>query len=183
LLDEAAANDLRVLIDIPWEKHRCFLEDWSSQDAARKIVRTTARKLGNHPGVFAISVANEIPHDIVRFYGSRRVERFLEELIDSVKQEAPECLVTYANYPSTEFLCPRGLDFYCANVCLDDRKILGLYLDRLQHVAGSLPLVLGEYGVDTIRNGMPSGHTTPRAHSADHWQAESVFLMNRELFC
>src|SRR3954468_10156558 len=27
LLDCALSNDLRVMIDVPWDKHRCFLED------------------------------------------------------------------------------------------------------------------------------------------------------------
>ncbi len=152
LLDDALEHNLRVLIDVPWEKHRCFFEDWDAQENAIKEVRKTARELGRHPAVFAISVANEIPHDIVRFYGAERIERFIEKLVDTAKQEAPDCLVTYTNYPSTEFLSPRNLDFYCANVYLNDGKTLGRYLDRLQHVAGSLPLILGEYGVDTMRN-------------------------------
>ena len=152
LLDDALEHNLRVLIDVPWEKHRCFFEDWDAQENAIKEVRKTARELGRHPAVFAISVANEIPHDIVRFYGTERVERFIEKLVDAAKEEAPDCLVTYTNYPSTEFLAPRNLDFYCANVYLNDGQTLGRYLDRLQHVAGSLPLILGEYGVDTIRN-------------------------------
>ena len=152
LLDDALEHDLRVLIDVPWEKHRCFFEDWDAQENAIRQVRKTARELGRHPGVFAISVANEIPHDIVRFYGAERVERFIEKLVDTAKDQAPDCLVTYTNYPSTEFLAPRNLDFYCANVYLNDGATLGKYLDRLQHVAGNLPLILGEYGVDTIRN-------------------------------
>src|ERR1700759_8676 len=28
LLDDALDHNLRVLIDVPWEKHRCFFEDW-----------------------------------------------------------------------------------------------------------------------------------------------------------
>src|SRR5688572_27114271 len=30
LLDDALRSGLRVLIDVPWEKHRCFFEDWST---------------------------------------------------------------------------------------------------------------------------------------------------------
>jgi O-antigen biosynthesis protein len=152
MLDDALDHGIRVMIDVPWEKHRCFFEDWTAQEDAIKAVRKTAKELGRHPGMFALSVGNEIPHDIVRFYGERRIEKFIEKLVDTAKSEAPDCLVTYTNYPSTEFLSPRNLDFYCANVYLNDGATLGRYLDRLQHVAGSLPLILGEYGVDTIRN-------------------------------
>jgi GT2 family glycosyltransferase len=153
VLDDALENGLRVLIDVPWQKHRCFLDEPQAQADAIDRVGSAARELGNHPGVFAISVANEIPKDVVRYHSPARVEKFLETLLATVKQHAPQCLATYTNYPSTEFLLPRGLDFYAANVYLENTDILGKYLDRLQLVAGKLPLVLGEFGIDTIRNG------------------------------
>ena len=153
LLDEALKHDLRVFIDVPWEKHRCFFEDWEALERARRRVRETAREVGSHPSVFAISVANEIPVDIIRFYGRKRVGRFISELLDSVKQEAPECLTTYVNYPTTEFFEPDPIDFLCFNVYIHDDHKLGTYLDRLQHIAGNKPLILGEYGIDTIREG------------------------------
>jgi glycosyltransferase involved in cell wall biosynthesis len=163
LLDMAAAEGLRVLIDVPWEKHRCFFEDWSARQSAVAQVRGAARTLGGHPGVFAISVANEIPHDIVRFYGARRVAAFIDELLGTAKEQAPDCLVTYTNYPSTEFLQPSLVDFYCANVYLDRCDDLRRYLDRLQHVAGNLPLILGEYGVDSFR-GSRQGQAAALGH-------------------
>jgi O-antigen biosynthesis protein len=153
LLDQAERHDLRVFIDVPWEKHRCFFEDWSALQRARQRVQQTARELGSHPAVFAVSVANEIPVDVIRFYGRKRVDRFVGELLDSVKQEAPECLATYVNFPTTEYFEPKVLDFYCFNVYIHDERRLSAYLDRLQHIAGNKPLVLGEYGIDTIREG------------------------------
>lgn len=153
LLDEAVAQQLRVFVDVPWEKHRCFFEDWEALERARQRVRDTARSVGRHPAVFAISVANEVPVDIIRFYGRKRVGRFVGELLDRVKQEAAECLVTYVNFPTTEFFEPATVDFYCFNVYIHDEHRLGVYLDRLQHIAGNKPLILGEYGIDTIREG------------------------------
>src|SRR5438445_124303 len=35
----------------------------------------------------------------------------------------------------------------------NDAATLGRYLDRLQHLAGSRPLILGEFGIDSIRSG------------------------------
>lgn len=153
LLDFALEHDLRVLIDVPWEKHRCFFEDWQAKEAARDEIRKVSRELGSHPAVFAISVVNEFPNDIVRFYGRRRLERFVDELLDIVHDEAPECLATFANFPTTEFLQPRNLDFHCFNVYLHDPDTLGVYLDRLQHLANGKPLMLGEYGIDSLREG------------------------------
>src|SRR5215208_335350 len=156
LLDDALEHGLRVMIDVPWEKHRCFFEDWSSQRDALERVARTARESHSHPAVFAISVANEIPHDVVRYYGGRRVEAFVDQLLDCARQNAPQCLLTYSNYPSTEFLNPGRIDFYCANIYLHDPLKLERYLDRLQHVAEEKPLVLGEHGVDSIREGAES---------------------------
>lgn len=152
-LDAALEHGLRVFIDVPWDKHRCFFEDWQAQRQAEQRVRETARNLARHPAVFAISVANEFPPDVVRFYGHARVERFVERLIGAVKEEAPECLTTCVNFPTTEFLNPASCDFLCFNVYLHEEEKLGRYLDRLQHIAGNRPLILGEYGVDTLRCG------------------------------
>jgi glycosyltransferase involved in cell wall biosynthesis len=153
LLDKATEYGLRVFVDVPWEKHRCFFEDWSSQQGARDAVRRTARDIGSHPAVFAISVANELPNDVVRFYGATRIQKFLGALLDIVHQEAPDCLATYANFPTTEFVQPIEQDFACFNLYLDDCELLGKYIDRLQHVAGNSPLLISEFGLDSLRQG------------------------------
>jgi GT2 family glycosyltransferase len=152
-IDEAERHGLKVVLDVPWEKHRCFFEDWNAREAARRQVMAAAELAAKHPSVMAVSVVNEIPNDIVRFHGHERLEQFVEELSDSVKQIAPDCLTTFANYPTTEFLQPAGFDFYFFNVYLHDLEQLGAYFDRLQHIAGDRPLVLGEFGVDSYRQG------------------------------
>lgn len=153
VLDVAIEHGLRLFVDVPWEKHRCFFEDWTAQRDAREAVRRAARELGGHAGLFALSVVNEVPSDVVRFYGRDRIGRFIGELIDVVKQVEPGCLTTFANYPSTEFLNPPGGDFCCFNVYLEEDDALAGYLDRLQHLAGHRPLILGEFGADSIRQG------------------------------
>jgi len=153
LLDEAMKSGLRVFIDVPWDKHRCFFEDWDAMARAREQVRSTAYNLGKHPGVIAISVANEFPANIVRFQGRRRVARFVSELIEIAKSEAPNCLTTFVNFPTTEFLEVDHCDFCCFNVYLHDEVAFGKYIDRLQLIAGDKPLILGEYGIDSQRAG------------------------------
>ena len=51
-----------------------------------RAVRTAVQSCGKHPAIFAFSVANEIPADVVRWHGARRVERFLAELADALAQ-------------------------------------------------------------------------------------------------
>ena len=152
-LEAASRHELRVVLDVPWEKHRCFFEDWTARENARRQVKAAAELAARHPAVMAISVVNEIPSDVVRFQGHERLEKFVEELADSVKQIAPGCLTTFANYPTTEFFQPAGVDFCLFNVYLHHMDQLGAYFDRLQHIAGDRPLVLGEFGVDSLRQG------------------------------
>jgi O-antigen biosynthesis protein len=153
VLDELLEFGVRAIVDAPWEKHRCFFEDWSARQGARDNVEHIAKSIGDHPALLAVSVVNEIPNDVVRFYGHQRIERFLIELNDAVKQIAPACLTTFANYPTTEFFQPEGFDFCSFNVYLHDLNRLGAYLDRLQHIAGDRPLVLSEFGLDSFREG------------------------------
>ncbi len=150
-LDLAHEMGLKVFVDVPWPKHLTFLGDPAAEKAGRDAVSAAARTVGNHPAVFAISVVNEMPAEVVRFIGHREVEAFVDELAGIVKQEAPECLVTFANYPPTEFLNPQKTDFVCFNVYLHDEKVLRNYLARLQSLSGDRPLMMGEYGIDTMR--------------------------------
>ena len=156
LLDLAAQHGLRLLIDIPWTKNRCFLDSGSAMQEARTAVREAARAGAAHPAVFAFSVVNEIPADIVRWSGAREMAAFIDELIDIAKSVDPACLCTFANYPPTEFLRPRNVDFLCFNVYLHHRRPFENYLARLQMQAESKPLVLGEFGFDSQREGEPA---------------------------
>jgi GT2 family glycosyltransferase len=153
LLEEAQEQGLLALVDIPWSKHLCFLDSKRHQAEARRAVRCAAERGPGRGAVLAYSIGNEIPPDVVRWHGAKRVERFLGELRDVVKQSDPETLVTYANYPPTEYLDLSFLDFATFNVYLHDREAFRRYLLRLQNLVGDRPLVLGEIGMDSLRQG------------------------------
>ena len=104
LLEQAEERGVSVLIDVPWPKHVCFLQSARARGEARRAVRDAAVFGRGRGGILAYSVGNEFQPDIVRWHGARRVERFLAELRDVVKQADPEGLVTYANFPPTEYL-------------------------------------------------------------------------------
>ncbi len=150
-LDMALEMGVRIFLDIAWPKNLTFVGDEALTRQAHDAVRSAATTCGNHPAVFALSVVNEVPADIVRFVGRDRVERFIDDLVGIAKAEAPDCLVTFANFPTTEYVQPRGIDFVCFNVYLHDDKVFRNYLARLQNIAGEKPLMLGEYGIDTFR--------------------------------
>jgi GT2 family glycosyltransferase len=167
-LDLAQEHGLKVLVDVPWPKHLCFLDSDEAQESARATVRRAVAAAQGHPAVFAFSVVNEIPAEIVRWSGVRRVEAFIDELIEVARAEAPAGLFTFTNYPPTEFLRPSNIDFICFNVYLHRPKDFEAYLARLQMLADTKPLVLGEFGMDSMREGQ-----TPQSEFLS-WQIEGA---------
>lgn len=152
-LDLAVAHGLKLFIDVPWSRHVCFLESATTREEAKRAVREAALACASHPAVFALSVVNEIPADIVRWSGAGETAQFIDELIEIVKEIEPDCPCTFGNYPPSEFLRPQNVDFHCFNVYLHNPKPFENYLARLQMIADAKPLVLGEFGVDSLREG------------------------------
>ena len=170
LLDLAVEHGLKALVDIPWNKHLCFLDSAKlSKAEAREAVRQAVKGCAGHSAVFAYSVANEIPADIVRWSGEKAVADFIDELVAEAKDIDPDCLCTFTNYPPTEFLRPQSLDFLCFNVYLHNRQPFKNYLARLQMIADTRPLVLGEFGIDSLREG------EPQKCEILTWQIETAF--------
>ena len=169
LLDLADERGLKLLVDVAWPKHLCFLDSPDLQRQAREAVRECAAACRGHPAVLALSVANEIPADVVRWSGARRVNRFLEELIAEAKSVDDQMLCTFTSFPPTEFLRADNADFVCFNVYLHDRKPFENYLARLQMLADSKPLLLAEFGIDSFRAG------EARKAETLAWQIEAAF--------
>ena len=153
LLDVAWKYRLRVMIGLPWEQHVAFLDDKRRSCEVRKRVRDAVSLLAGHPAVLCCTIGNEIPAPIVRWHGARRIEQFLQALYADAKEEDPEALFTYVNYPSTEYLELDFVDFVSFNIYLETQQSLAAYIARLQNIAGDRPLLLTELGLDSLRNG------------------------------
>ncbi|HEX8280461.1 MAG TPA: glycosyltransferase, partial [Chthoniobacterales bacterium] len=151
-LDRCARAGMRVLITLPWAKHVEFLRKKKARDEIVASVRSTVAEHAGHPAIFGYLVGNEISPAMVRWLGVRRVTEFLEHLIRVARAENPDVLFSYASYPPTEFLLPQNVDFFCFNVYLHNQRDFERYLLRLQNLAEDRPLILGEFGMDTIRH-------------------------------
>jgi len=169
LLDTAQQHGLYVMVGLPWEQHIAFLDTPSQASGIESRVRAAVHECASHPAVLAYVIGNEIPASIVRWHGARRIEKFLRRLYTAVKSEAPDTLVTYVNFPTTEYLRLPFLDFCCFNVYLERREKLEAYLAQLQNVAGDRPLVMAEVGLDSLRNG-----EIGQAEALD-WQVRTAF--------
>jgi GT2 family glycosyltransferase len=169
LLDLAAEHGLYVMVGLPWEEHVTFLDDRKRTRAIEQRVREMVRSCAGHPAILCYAIGNEIPASIVRWHGKRRIERFLKRLYRAAKSEDPGALVTYVNYPSTEYLSLPFIDLVCFNVFLESGPQFASYLARLQHVAGDRPLVVTEAGLDSLRNSEEA-----QARALD-WQVRTAF--------
>jgi GT2 family glycosyltransferase len=168
-LDAAQRHGLLVMIGLPWEEHVAFLGDRRHARDIERRIRAGVRACTRHPAVLGYVVGNEIPASIVRWHGRRRIEAYIERLFYAAKEEDPGGLATYVNYPTTEYLQLPFLDFACFNVYLESREQLAAYLSRLQNIAGDLPLVMAEIGLDSRRNGLRT-----QAESTE-WQVATTF--------
>ena len=169
LLDCALRYGLKVMVGLPWEQHITFLDTPARQAAIIRGVREGVVACGQHPAVLCFTIGNEIPASIVRWYGREKTQAFLKRLFAAVKDTDPSALVTYVNFPTTEYLRLSFLDFVCFNVYLETPEKLGAYLARLHNLAGDNPLVMAEIGLDSLRNGQD------RQAETLSWQVQTVF--------
>src|SRR3712207_3404623 len=94
LLDSAQRHGLYVMVGLPWEGHVAFLDDGECPRSIEQRVRAGVRACAGHPAVLCYVIGSEIPASIVRWYGPRRIERYLERLYHAAKDVDPRGLVT-----------------------------------------------------------------------------------------
>lgn len=169
LLDAAHRHGLRVMVGVPWEQHIAFLEDKGRCRSIEERVRAGVRSCAGHPAILCYAIGNEIPGPIVRWHGRRRVEAFIKRLCKAAREEDPGALITYVNYPTTEYLQLPFVDIVCFNVYLESQQEFEAYLARLQNIAGDRPLMVAEIGLDSRRNGEEAQASTIE------WQVRSCF--------
>ena len=66
---------------VGWGEKTNYFDSPASRDQACRAVRNAVQNCARHPAVFAYSVVNELPPDIVRWSGARAVEEFLDDLV------------------------------------------------------------------------------------------------------
>ena len=141
------------MVGMPWPQHMAFLDDSHLVRRIRRNAMATVCELATHPALLMFAVGNEISPAVVRWHGRSRIERFLQSLYDDLKSTAPESVLTYVNFPPTEYLDLNCFDVCAFNVYLHRERDLRNYLARLQHIAGPKPLLLAEAGGDSQREG------------------------------
>ena len=160
LLDTAARHGLRVMVGVPWTQHVAFLGDRALTRGIREQMASTVRDAGVAPGGVDVRrrqrdsavgrpLARPGPH---RALPPRSLRRGEAGVADS--------LLTYVNFPPTEYLDLDCYDVCSFNVYLHAEADLRAYLARLQHVAGAqaVPAGGGRRRQPARRARRPGGH-------------------------
>lgn len=158
LLDAAAERGLTVLAGLHYDDWRSVTGSRRSVrrqvlDAGSRAVDEAVERLAGRSEVLAVAVGNEVPTDLVRVHGVRSVQAVLGELVQRLHEGDPDLLVTYSNFPTTEYLRVPDIDITCFNVFLEDPERLGAYLRHLHTVAGPTPLLITELGLASELHG------------------------------
>ncbi len=154
VLDLAEKAGLKLLMGVWWDDPR-YLDPtarggWKKMATeAQTAVKESTKSYAGHPAVLGFILGNEIPGPVVRWHGRQRIEGLLQSLYQTGKEMAPEALLSYANYPTTQYLDTSFFDFDCFNVFLEDEYAYRRYLAQLQVSAGDRPLILTEMGLDS----------------------------------
>lgn len=168
-LDQAHERGLKLLVDVAWWKTGCFLDSEDGRTEARNAIREAVRSIDRHPAVFAISLVNEIAPDVVRWHGDKAVGCFIDELAGIAHEADPGVLVTFGNYPPTEYLSASNIDFVSFNVYLHEPEALKRYLSHLQMLADAKPLLISEIGIDSKAEGVDAQSEMLA------WQIEAIY--------
>ncbi|MDQ3953102.1 MAG: glycosyltransferase [Actinomycetota bacterium] len=169
LLDIASEEGLKVMVGLSAEQYVGYLIDSKGAPDVVSLTREKVAAVAGHPAILCYALGNEIPAPTARWIGRRKIEDYLERLCDAARAEDPGALVTYVNYPSTEYLQLPFLDLCSFNVYLEDRDRFTAYLARLHNICGDRPLLMSEIGLDSLRNGEDEQATSVR------WQLRTTF--------
>lgn len=154
LLEMTARAGLRLLVGVAWPSYLMMLDSPMLMEQVRAAVAATIERMRPwRQCLFAYCLANEIRPDVVRYQGARRVSRFVRQLYQLGRSLDSGGLFTAASYPPSQYLDLSFLDFACCNLYLHSPTDFGDYLGYLQAQCGARPLLVGETGMDTVRNG------------------------------
>ena len=104
LLHIAARHGLRVMVGLSAEQAAGYLIDDNLPRDFVDRYRAKVRSCASHPALLCFALGNEIMASQARWLGRRRVTRYLHRLYMIAKEEDPQAIITYVNYPTTEYL-------------------------------------------------------------------------------
>jgi hypothetical protein len=157
VIDLAHQHGLRVVY--------CFALDWWAvgdtvrHAAVRSHVVERVQALRSKPAMLAWMLGNEVGGDVLQVRGEGPVVEGLSDLYAAIKRVDSVHPVSHANWPPARRLDLRFLDFASFNVYpLWPPEVVALGFGRyietvLRPIAGERPLLISEFGANTIEAG------------------------------
>jgi hypothetical protein len=142
----------------------CFALDWYSIGGERQAAITArvvdrVRALQGKPAILAWLLGNEVGGHVLQTRGDAAIVAGLRELYTAVKAADPNHPVSHANWPPARHLDLGFLDFASFNVYpLWPPEVVAMGFGRyvanvLRPIAGEKPLLISEFGANTIEAG------------------------------
>jgi hypothetical protein len=114
LLDTAFRYGLRVMVGLSAEQYVVYLLDPKKQAPdVRARIREKVQTVNTTPRCSVTALAMKSLHRLLECLEGKTVEHYLRQLYDVIKAADPSGIVTYVNYPSTEYLQLPFLDIVC----------------------------------------------------------------------
>jgi hypothetical protein len=155
VLDLAARYGLRVIyaIALDW-----YTIGGDQQPAISKRVADLVLQVRSKPALLAWLLGNEISGTMLQLRGEAPMENGLRQLYGEVKALDPAHPISHANWPPTRALNLGFFDFVSFNVYpLWPPEVVatgfGPYIERELRPAADKPLLISEFGVNTIEAG------------------------------
>jgi GT2 family glycosyltransferase len=144
---QAEKYQLMLWVGLNWNEFNLYQLEYNDQQKLLHQIKEQAKAIAEFPQVAVVFIGNELDRGMLRLIGVERAYLFLEEAVRVVRAILPEVLITYATFPSTEYLIPRNIDFVSFNVYLDRLEQWENYLKHLEILVADKPLVISETGV------------------------------------
>lgn len=141
-----------------------FALDWYSIGGAEQPVitariRERVTNLRSKSALFAWVLGNEVPSQVLQSRGEAPILAGLRDLYAAVKAADPSHPISHANWPPARGLDLSFMDFVCFNLYpLWPPEVAAVGFGRfietvLRPIAGNKPLLISEFGANTIEAG------------------------------
>ena len=142
-----------VMVGIPWEQHVAFLQTGAAHGSSALYVTRSRLCAAIRRSSATRSATRSPPRSCA---GTGATDRALPRAAGSCGQAGgPRARSSPTSISRPRSICSsRSFDLLAFNVYLERREQLERYLARLQNIADDRPLLIGELGLDSRRNGL-----------------------------
>jgi hypothetical protein len=156
VLDLAKKDNLFVIYTFSIYWNALGTKDFRNE---KEKILNKVKLLKDQPNILAWELGNEIPIELTQKVSQDTIEKEMKDLYNSIKAIDPHHFISHGNRPPTKSLKLDFFDFQSFNVYpVWPPEVVahgyGNYISEfLQPIAGSKPLLISEFGVNSLEGG------------------------------